>query len=131
MEQPRARPIDPPQSDPTTSHRPPTPRLPLRLIIAAIAVLGMIAAPLVLAYLGFASKLTFFGESPTEEEDAAGDALLLSARVVALSSALAVWVLTLVRLAIAPQRRHGWEILWSLLALPVTLVGLALVVSIR
>ncbi|ROP48455.1 MULTISPECIES: hypothetical protein [unclassified Rathayibacter] len=84
-----------------------------------------------LAYLGFASKLTFFGESPTEEEDAAGDALLLSAGIVALSSALAVWVLTLVRLTTAPKSRHGWEILWCLLALPATLAGLALVVSIR
>lgn len=131
MEQPRARPIDPPQSDPTTSHRPPTLRLPLGLVLAAIAVLGMIAAPLVLAYLGFVSKLTFFGASATQEEDAAGDALLLSAGIVALSSALAVWVLTLVRLATTPHRRHAWDTLWCLLALPATLVGLAIVVSIR
>ena len=131
MDQPRARPTGRPPSDPTTSPRSLTPRLPLRIVIAAIAVLGMVAAPLVLAYLGFASKLTFFGESPTEEEAAAGDALLLSAGIVALSSALAVWVLTLVRLATSPQRRHACDILWCLLALPATLVGLAIVVSIR
>ncbi|MDY0912934.1 hypothetical protein [Rathayibacter festucae] len=91
----------------------------------------MIGAPLVLGYLGFASSVTKFGVPRTEEQHAAGRALLLSAGIVALSSALAVWVLTLVRATTASHRRHGWEILWCLLALPAGLVGLVLVVSLR
>ncbi|WP_181065427.1 hypothetical protein [Rathayibacter sp. AY1A5] len=99
---------------------------PLSPVIAAIAVLGMIVAPVVLTYLSISERGIGMGLMPTDEEAAAGKAFLLAAGIVALTSAISVWVLTVVRATSGAYAHHGWEIVWCILALPTALVGFAL-----